>query len=114
MPVPAFGGMNDPAGLLGVTQFAVLKEGAAKMINSAMTASFTATMKLLNRADSRMPTTSNAVISTMIRMAGILRIAPVDDQPCRLASKLIGEATSRAGRTRPKSLTKLTTQPDHP
>src|SRR5229473_3522483 len=109
MPIPAFGGINAPAGLLDVTQFAVLKEGAAQTINSAMTVSFTATMKLLNRTDSRMPTTSNAVIITMIRTAGTLTIAPVDDQACRVASKLIGEDTSRAGRVRPKSLAKLTT-----
>ena len=62
MPIPAFGGINAPAGLLDVTQLAVLKAGAAQTMKSPMTASFTATMMVLTRADSRMPTTSNAVI----------------------------------------------------
>src|SRR5580692_4647296 len=114
MPTPAFGGINAPAGLLVVIQFAVLKAGAAQTINSPMTASFTATMKVLTRADSRIPTTSNAVITTMIMTAGTFRMAPVDDHACCAASNENGDDTNRSGRTRPKSLTKLTTYPDQP
>src|SRR3984957_14909088 len=109
MPIPAFGGINAPAGLLDVTQFAVLKAGAAQTRKSPMTASFTATMTVLTRADSRMPTTSNAVIITMISMAGTFRMAPVDDHACCAASNENGDDTNRAGRIRPKSLAKLTT-----
>src|ERR1700735_293760 len=112
MPIPAFGGINAPAGLLDVTQFAVLKAGAAQTRKSPMTASFTATMKVLTRADSRMPTTSNAVISAMISMAGTFRMAPVDDHACCAASNENGDDTNRAGRISPKSLAKLTAYPD--
>src|ERR1700693_1155867 len=114
MPTPAFGGINAPAGLLVVTQFAVLKAGAAQTMKSPITASFTATMKVLTRADSRMATTSNAVIITMISMAGTLRMAPVDDHACCAASNGNGDDKNRAGRIRPKSLAKLTTSPDQP
>src|ERR1700689_4815569 len=114
MPIPAFGGMNAPAGLLVVTQFAVLNEGAAQTMKSPMTASFTATMKVLTRADSWMPTTSSVVIITMITMAGTFRIAPVEDHACCAASNANGDDTNRSGRMRPKSLAKLTTYPDQP
>src|SRR6185437_12966218 len=107
MPIPAFGGMNAPAGLPDVTQFAVLKAGAAQTIKSPMTASFTATMNVLTRVDSRIPTTSNIVIITMIAMAGTFRTAPVDDHACRAASNEKGGDTYRLGRTRPRSLAKL-------
>src|ERR1700684_4507709 len=114
MPIPAFGGMNAPAGLLDVTQFAVLKAGAAQTIKSPMTASFTATMKVLTRADSWMPTTSKAVIIAIIKTAGTFRTAPVEDQACCAASYENGDDTNRAGRTRPKSRGKLTESADTP
>src|ERR1700723_2050411 len=101
MPIPAFGGINAPAGLLVVTQFAVLNAGAAQTIKSPMTASFTATMKALTRADSRIPTPSNAVIITMITMAGTFRMAPVEDHACCAAPNENGDDTYRSGRTRP-------------
>ena len=65
--------------MLAVTQFAVLKAGRVQTTNSAITTSLTATMKLLNRAVSRMPTTRSAVMAMMIATAGTFRIAPVDD-----------------------------------
>src|ERR1700733_2796443 len=108
MPIPAFGGMNAPAGLLDVTQFAVLNAGAAQTIKSPMTASFTATMKVLTRADSWMPTTSSVVIIAMITVAGSFRKAPVEDQACCAASYENGDDTNRAGRRRPKPRAKLT------
>ena len=114
MPTPAFGGINAPAGLLVVTQFAVLKAGAAQTIKSPITASFTATMTVLTRANSRMPTTSNAVIITMISIARTFRMAPVDDHARCAASNENGDDTNRAGMMRPKSLAKLTTYPDQP
>ena len=46
-----------------VTQFAVVNAGAAQTMNRKITISLMATMKLLNRADSRMPITSSAVIA---------------------------------------------------
>ena len=79
--------MNAPAGLLEVTQFAVLKAGTAQTIKSKMTINFNATMKSLNFADSRMPIVSNAVMMTITSTAGTFRTAPVDDQACRPASK---------------------------
>ena len=69
-----------------MTQFAVLKAGTVQTMNSAITTSLTATMKLLKRAVSRMPTTNSAVMPTMTITAGTLRIAPVDDQACLAAS----------------------------
>ena len=97
-----------------MTQFAVLKAGAAQTIKSPITASFTATITVLNRADSRMPTTSSAVIIAMMTMAGMFRMAPVDNHACCAASNENGDDTYRSGRMRPKSLTKLTTYPDQP
>ena len=79
--------MNAPAGLLEVTQFAVLNAGTAQTIKSRMTINFNATMKSLNRADSRTPTVSNAVIITITATAGTFRTAPVDDQAWPAASK---------------------------
>src|SRR3984957_16193384 len=114
MPTTAFGAVHPPAGLPVVTQFAVLKAGAAQTMKSPMTASFTATMTVLTRADSRMPTTSNAVIIRMITMAGTFRVAPVYDHACCAASNENGDDTNRAGRISPKSRAKLTTYPDQP
>ena len=63
-----------------VTQFAVVTADAAQPMKRKITISFTATMKPLKRAVSRMPTTSKAVTITMTSMAGRLNTAPVDDQ----------------------------------
>ena len=52
--------MSKPWGFCGATQFAVEKEGAAKMIKRTITTSLMATMMLLIRADSWTPVTSNA------------------------------------------------------
>ena len=79
--------MNAPAGLVEVTQFAVLKAGTAQTMNSRMTINFKATMKSLKRADSRMPIVSNAVMITITSTAGTFSTAPVADQACWPASK---------------------------
>src|SRR5882757_10704487 len=79
-PVALPGGIKAPSGLPDVTQFAVVTEETAQAMNSRITISFTATITSLNRAVSRMPTTSTAVTATMTNMAGRLKIAPVDDQ----------------------------------
>src|SRR5665213_495045 len=114
MPMPALGGMKAPAGLLAVTQFAALKAGTVQTMNSAITTSLTATMKLLKRAASRVPATSSNVMSTMIAAAGRFRTAPVDDQTCCLASYANGDDTNRAGSFSPKSAARLTKYPDQP
>src|ERR1700728_4184230 len=100
MPIPAFGGMNAPAGWLVVTQLEVLKAGAAQTMKSPMTASFAATMNVLTRADSWMPTTSSVVIIAMITMAGTFRKAPVEDHACCAASYENGEHRNRTGEMR--------------
>ena len=84
--VSALGGINRPSGLTEVTQFAVEKWGAAKTRKRKITASLTATMMSLMRADSRIPITSSQVVATITTTAGTLRMAPVDDQACRSAS----------------------------
>jgi hypothetical protein len=78
--------MKAPPGLTGAIQFAVLKAGAAHRIKRAITTSLTATIKLLNRAVSRMPTTSSAVMTTMTNAAGTLRTALVSVHWCWAAS----------------------------
>ena len=69
-----------------MTQFAVVTEEAALAMKRKMTVNLTATMKLLNRADSLMPTTSSDVTKTTMIIAGMLKIAPVDDHAPVLAS----------------------------
>src|SRR3974390_1353772 len=88
IPTAAWGGMKAPRGLLAATQFAVLKAGRVQTTNSAITTSLTATMKLLNRAVSRMPATRSAVMTMTIATAGTLRMAPVDDQAGVAASEV--------------------------
>ena len=92
-----------------MTQLAVVTEEAAAAMNSRMTINLTATMKPLNRADSRIPTTSNIVTTTMMNIAGRLMTAPVDDQAWVLTSKSSGAEANRDGRSMPRSRAKLTT-----
>src|SRR6266516_7732167 len=106
--------MKAPSGLFGAIQFVVLKAGAAHTIKRAITTSLTATIKLLNRAVSRMPVTNSAVMTTITNAAGTLRTAPVSDHACCTASYVKGDETNRAGRFSPKSPAKLTTYPDQP
>src|SRR5437868_14683388 len=94
---PALGGMNRPSGLAAVTQLDVLKWGAAKMMKRKITVSLTATIRLLNRADSRMPITSSQVMQMITATAGALTIAPVADQAWWLASQISGDKANCVG-----------------
>ena len=78
--------MNAPAGLPDVTQFADVTDETAQAMNSRITISLIATMISLNRAVSRMPTTSKAVTVTTTNIAGRLKTAPVGDQTPALVS----------------------------
>jgi hypothetical protein len=71
--------MKRPSGLAAVTQFAVLNAGMASTMKRTMTVNLTATMMLLNRADSRMPTTSRLVMAMITATADRLTMAPVAD-----------------------------------
>ena len=61
-------GMKLPAGLPAVTQCAVVTNGAAAAMNTTMMTSLIATMMLLKRADSRMPTTSKAMVPILRKL----------------------------------------------
>src|SRR6266702_4498947 len=100
--------MKAPSGLTDVTQFAVVTDEAALARKRKITSNLTATTKLLNRADSRMPTTNSVVTKTMMSIAGMLKIAPVDDHAPALTSQLSGAEANVDGTSRPKSLAKLT------
>ena len=78
--------MKAPSGLLAVTQCAVLTNGTATAMKTRMITSLIATITLLTRADSRMPTTSNVEMATITSIAGMLMIAPVARQTCSPAS----------------------------
>ncbi len=78
--------MKAPSGLLAVTQCTVLKNGAATAMKTTMITSLMATITLLTRADSRMPTTSKVEMATITSIAGTLMIAPVARQTCSVAS----------------------------
>src|SRR5215813_2347705 len=109
MPTPALGGMKWPCGLDDVTQFAVEKACEANARNRKMTTSFTATMKLLKRADSLIPIASRIVAPAITATAGTLKMAPVVDQLWLAESKASGADASFAGMLMPISLAKLTT-----
>jgi hypothetical protein len=55
-------------------------------MKTTMITSLMATITLLTRADSRMPTTSNVEMATITSIAGTLTIAPVARQTCSAAS----------------------------
>ena len=67
------------------------------------------TMTLLTLADSCTPVTSKTVTAAMINIAGMLTIAPVDDQWCAIGSNASGAEESFAGTWMPRPFRKLTT-----
>src|ERR1700757_2857956 len=82
-PGPRFGGMNAPAGLVGVTQLPVRTNHTPATMKTTTMATLITTMAVLMRADSCTPTTSSAVTAMMTAIAGTLSTASVACQtPC--------------------------------
>src|SRR4051794_40623482 len=118
LPSPCSGGTNG-------TQFSRLMYARPKAMNSSTTTSLIATARLLNRADSLMPTISRMVMTATMNIAGTLRTAPVLVQPSVKrrhtfnpasggAVWVYGAAVYAAGIVMPTSFRNETTYPDQP
>ena len=102
--------MKAPPGFLpATTQLLSLTNQMPTPMNSSTIATLSATMALLARADSLMPTMRMIETATMMNIAGTFRTAPVRDQVLVCGSKANGALAIDAGSSRPMSFKRLAT-----